>query len=358
VFGWTQMLRSGQFDTSQTAHALDVIARNAHAQVQLIDDLLDVSRIVAGKMRLDVGPVDLRAVIEAALDAVRPASEAKAIRLQSVLDPRAGPVTGDPGRLQQALWNLLVNAVKFTSRNGRVQVHLQRINSHVEIVVSDTGQGIAPAVLPTIFERFRQGDSGTTRAHSGLGLGLALVRHLVELHGGSVQAHSAGPGQGATFTITLPISIAQAAPGGLPRTHPTATTVVPVVTGSSLIGLRVLVVDDDPDALEMTSVILQQAGADTLASRSAAEALTVVQAWRPDVIVADIEMPEEDGYAFIRKVRALNSDQGGKIPAIAVTAYGRPEDRMRALAAGFSMHLPKPVDPGELRTVVASLAAR
>jgi signal transduction histidine kinase len=355
VYGWARMLRSGQIEGEAVQRALDVIMRNANAQVQLIDDMLDVSRIVTGKMRLDVRPVDLKAVVEAALDAVRPAAEAKHLRLQAVLDPQALGITGDPDRLQQVVWNLLINAVKFTPRDGRIQVRLRRVNSHAEIVVSDSGQGVAPDVLPHVFERFQQGDSTSTRRHTGLGLGLALVRHLVELHGGTVEAASAGEGQGSTFTVKLPVAIAREEAGpSRGRVHPPAA--VPVL-GPSLRGLRVLVVDDDRDGLELVATMLINMGAEVRTCPSAAEGLEALQAWCPDVLVSDIEMPGEDGYTFIRRVRALDA-KVARTPAVALTAYGRVEDRLRTLSAGYSMHIPKPVDPAELATVVASLAGR
>lgn len=358
VYGWAQMLRSESMSEEQKARALETIARNANAQLQLIDDLLDVSRVVSGKMRLNVRPVELRTVVEAALDSVRPAAAAKDIRLQSVLDPRAGPITGDPDRLQQVVWNLLMNAVKFTPRGGRVQVHLQRVNSHVEVVVSDTGEGIPPDVLPFVFDRFRQADSSSTRAHSGLGLGLALVKHLVELHGGSVAAQSPGPGQGATFIMKLPVTIAEIASGPERRLHPTALSADPVPASGRLDGVRVLVVDDDRDALDLSSMILTRAGAEVRLCRSAAEALDALGVWRPDVLVSDIEMPIEDGYSLIRKVRALGPDHGGRTPAVALTAYGRMQDRVLSLTAGYNMHVAKPVDPGEFTTIIASLSGR
>jgi CheY-like chemotaxis protein len=326
--------------------------------VQLIDDLLDVSRIIAGKMRLDVRPVDLEAVIRAAIDAVRPAADSKEIRLQCVLDPRAVGITGDPDRLQQVVWNLLINAVKFTPKRGRVQVHLQRTNSHVEIVVSDTGQGISEEQLPHLFERFHQADSTSTRSHTGLGLGLALVRHLVELHGGKVTAQSPGEGQGATFTVELPVAIVHREEEREARAHPTARTALLSASGPSLRGLRVLVVDDDRDSLDLVHTILVGLGAEARECASASAGLKVIQEWRPHVLISDIEMPEEDGYTFIRKVRALDVTKGGKTPALALTAYGRVEDRLRTLSAGYSMHVPKPVDPAELGVIVASLAGR
>jgi CheY-like chemotaxis protein/nitrogen-specific signal transduction histidine kinase len=358
VYGWVHMLRAGQVAPDARERALDAIMRNAHAQVQLIDDLLDVSRIASGKMRLDVRPVDLKAVVEAALDAVRPAADGKDIRLQAVLDPRTGPLTGDPDRLQQVMWNLLTNAVKFTPKGGRVQVHLQRVNSHVEVVVSDTGQGISAEMLSVIFDRFWQADRGPTRAHKGLGLGLALVRHLIEAHGGTVTAQSAGEGQGATFIIRLPVTLAKLESATVARAHPTARVLVPAYVAPGLEGVRVLVVDDDLDGLELAAAILTAARAEVRTCQSAAEALSAFRAWRPDVLIADIEMPGEDGLSFIRKIRALEPTEGGKVPAIALTAYGRVEDRLRTLSAGFSMHVPKPVDPSELTTVVASLAGR
>jgi PAS domain S-box-containing protein len=358
VYGWARMLQAGQLDEPARGRAFDAILRNANAQVQLIDDLLDVSRIIAGKTRLDVRTVDLPAVIEAALDAVRPAAGTKGVRLQPVLDPGAGPVRGDPDRLQQIVWNLLMNAVKFTPRGGRVQVLLQRVNSHVEIVVSDSGQGIAPELLPVIFERFRQADSTSTRAHGGLGLGLALARHLVELHGGTITGHSAGEGKGATFIVQLPLAAITPGEDSGPRVHPTARTPVTGGVAPVLEQARVLVVDDDRDALALPATILTAARAEVHVCDSAEAALAVFRDWRPEVVIADIEMPDEDGLSLIRKIRALETTPGTRVPAIALTAYGRAEDRMRTLSAGFSMHVPKPVDPVELVTVVASLLGR
>jgi signal transduction histidine kinase/ActR/RegA family two-component response regulator len=353
VYGWARMLRTGQVSAERSQRALDAIVRNADAQVQMIDDLLDVSRVIAGKMRLDVRSVHLKAVVEDALDAVRPAAEAKGIRLQSVLDPRAGPIIGDPARLQQVVWNLLTNAVKFTGKGGRVQVHVQRINSHVEIVASDTGRGIDPDILPFIFDRFRQADSSSTRAHGGLGLGLALVKHLVELHGGTVVAQSGGAGKGATFIVKLPVAIASIVEA-VPRVHPTVPMRGAPSRGVRLNGVRVLVVDDDEDALELAAAILTAKGARVRTCPSAAAALATIHEWHPDVLVSDIEMPDEDGYSLIRKVRRFESADA-KIPAVALTAYGRIQDRMASLTAGYNMHVPKPVDPGELTTIIASL---
>ena len=353
VYGWARMLQRSSFSESQRARALEVIVRQSNAQLQLIDDLLDVSRVVSGKMRVDVRPVDLVAVIEQALDAVRPAAEAKAIRLDSRLNPQIGPVMGDAARLQQVVWNLLMNGVKFTPAGGNVRIRLERSESHVTIVVSDTGSGIPADTLSFVFEPFRQADSSSTREHGGLGLGLALVRHLVELHGGTVRAQSEGAGRGATFIVQLPLALTRTA---LPS--PTSGGDLTSAPGARLNGLRVLVVDDDRDAGDLADAILTGAGAAVRVATSASDALEVIAAWQPDVLVSDIGMPGDDGYAFIRSVRALDSAAGGRTPAVALTAYGRTEDRAASLSAGYDMHVPKPVDPGELTAIVASVAQR
>jgi signal transduction histidine kinase/CheY-like chemotaxis protein len=362
VLGWTRMLRDGRVEPAVVPRALDAIVRNAEAQVRLVEDLLDVSRIVTGKMRLDVQVLYPISVIEAAIESLRPAADARGIRLQPVLDPRAGPIAGDAERLQQVAWNLLSNAVKFTPRDGRVQVRLERVNSHVEIVVSDTGQGISPELLPRVFEHFRQGDSSSTRAHGGLGLGLALVKYLVELHGGTVEAASPGQGHGATFTVKLPLLVHPelVAPE---RRHPSADHQARPLDAPArpgrLAGLRVVAVDDEPDALDLICRLLEQEGAEVRAVGSAGEVLQIVSGgWGPQVLVADIEMPGLDGYQLIERVRALGRERGGGLPAVAVTAYGRAADRIRALSAGFHMHVAKPFDPAELVTVVSSLARR
>ena len=354
VLGWTRMLRDGILDAPTAKRALEVIDRNADAQRQLIEDLLDVSRIVTGKMRLDVGPVEPITVVEAAIDAVRPAAEAKAIRLQSVLDPRAGPVSGDPDRLQQVVWNLLSNSIKFTPRNGRVQVRLARVNSHVEIVVTDSGQGIGGDVLPHVFERFRQAESGSQRSHGGLGIGLALVKQLVELHGGSVEAASDGVDQGATFTVRLPLMLHAEADRRLPAARGPAVATV----STSLAGVRLLVVDDDGDALDLFALVLRRAGAEVRAVPSVSEALQALATWEPDVIVSDIEMPDESGYTFIRKLRGGQIPHGERIPAVAVTAYGGVTERIRILSAGFDAYVAKPVEPEELAAVISRLVVR
>ena len=352
VYGWVSLIDRGQLGEAQTRRAMQIIIRNVNAQIRLVDDLLDVSSVVSGRLRLSVQPVDLRELIEDALEAVRHAAEAKGIRLQPVLEGPGLVVSGDPGRLRQVMWNLLENAVKFTPKDGRVQVQLQRVRSHVEIVVSDTGRGIAADLLPYIFDRLRQGESGSTRSHGGLGIGLALVRHFAELHGGSVYAESAGEGQGATFVVTLPLMIAEL------REQPIAHRESPPNESPSLAGARIVVVDDDPTAVELVREVLVQAGAEVIECRSADEALQAIAQRRPDVLVSDIEMPGQDGHSLIRKVRALGPDQGGKTPAVALTAFGRPEDRIRSLRAGFNIHVSKPVDPAELTTIVASMIGR
>ncbi|TMA39915.1 MAG: hybrid sensor histidine kinase/response regulator [Deltaproteobacteria bacterium] len=356
ILAWIRMLRAGSLDTAATARALDAIDRNAHSQARLVDDLLDVSRIITGKVRLDVQQVELRSLVEAAVESARPAAEAKGIRNQMVIDPGAIVVSGDPQRLQQVFWNLLSNAVKFTPRNGRVQLCLQRVNSHVEIAVSDTGQGIKAAFLPHVFDRFRQAESATTRAHGGLGLGLAIVRHIVELHGGSVRVDSDGDGRGATFTVELPTAAVRTAPRE-DRVHPAAGAAVPFAPSTVLNGVRVLVVDDDRDTLDTLWMVLKECGAEVRTADGAASALEVLGDWRPDALVSDIGMPGEDGYSLIAKVRALSRDQGGQTPALALTAYARSEDRVRALSAGFQMHMAKPVEPAELVAMVSTLTS-
>ncbi len=365
VLGWTRLLGTGQLDEATQQRALETIERNAQSQVQLIDDILDVSRIIRGKLRLNVRPAELAPVIEAAVDSVRPAAEAKGIRLQVVLDPGAGPVSGDPDRLQQVVWNLLSNAIKFTPKEGRVQVLLVRAGSHLELTVSDTGQGIEKKFLPYVFDRFRQADPSTTRTHGGLGLGLAIVRHLIELHGGTVTVESEGAGQGTTFKVSLPLMIvhqpeftSKAGERAPAPAHPTAGGRLALECPPELEGLRVLLVEDEPDSREMLVVVLTQCRAEVRAVSNAPDALSQLEQWLPDVLISDIEMPGEDGYALIRKVRSLPPERGGKIPAAALTAYARAEDRMRALLAGFQLHVPKPVEPAELAAVIASLAGR
>jgi len=358
ILGWTQLLGSGKLPPEEVAEGIEVIERNVRVQTKIIEDLLDMSRILSGKIRLDVQPTPLPPVIEAAIASVRPAFEAKMIRVQTVLDPLAGPVMGDGNRLQQVIWNLLSNAIKFTPKGGRVQVTLERVNSHIELTVSDTGQGVRSDFLPYVFERFRQEDSSTTRVHGGLGLGLAIVKHLVELHGGTVRAKSAGEGQGATFIVNLPVAPVQAV-NDSSRIHPSAETssLLPL-DGPSLEGVRVLVVDDEPDGLNIVRRILTEFGADVTTAASAREGLLAFQKHRPNVVLSDIGMPHEDGYDFIRSIRALGRASGGAVPAAAITAFARSEDRRRAMLAGYQTHLSKPVEPAELVAVVAALAGR
>ena len=376
ILGWTQLLRMGKPSENELSRGLDVIERNVRAQTKLIEDLLDVSRITTGKLRLSVRPMSLGPVIEAAVDAVRPGAAAKGIRLDVDVSAPADQIYGDPDRLQQVVWNLLSNAVKFTPLDGRVEVGLDRVEGQAQIRVTDSGQGIDPKFLPYVFDRFRQADSSSTRSHGGLGIGLTIVRHIVELHGGTVRAESRGEGTGATFLVNLPVSTVRAeagaaapsrgvapAPGALPE--PIAPEVAgrngdaPGSNGAAaggVGGLRVLVVDDEQDARDIIGEILRRGGADVTTAATAREGLQLLGRLRPDVLVSDIAMPDEDGYAFIRCVRELTAGDGGATPAVALTAYAREEDRARALAAGFQQHLAKPVEPADLVRTIASLA--
>lgn len=359
ILGWARMLRSHQLTEEDHGKALETIERNAHAQAQLIDDLLDVSRIITGKLRMDVRPSDPNAFIEAAIEAVTPAAVAKGVRIQKILDTGVVSVPGDPVRLQQVVWNLLSNAIKFTQRDGRVQVRLQRVNSHIEIVVSDSGQGISADFLPYVFDRFRQADQRTSRQHGGMGLGLSIVRQLVELHGGSVHAASAGEGQGAMFTVRLPVAAVYESDADPGRAHPTARDLLPEnECAERLDGLRILVVDDEPDTREMLKAGLQKCGAEVTVASSAAEAFEMIESNIPHVLISDIGMPSQDGYEMLQRLRTLPPELGGRIPAIALTAYARVEDRMQALRAGYHMHVPKPVEIAELVAVAASLVKR
>jgi PAS domain S-box-containing protein len=360
ILGWSRIIRNSKLDEQGFSRALDTIERNAKLQVQLIDDLLDVSRIISGKLRLTVVPLELAPVIEAAIDAIRPAAEAKNIRMQVMLDSNTGLVSGDPDRLQQIVWNLLSNAVKFTDKGGRIQIRLEHFNSHVVTTISDTGKGIPPEFLPFVFDRFRQADSSITRLHGGLGLGLAIVRQLVDLHGGSVQAQSPGEGKGATFSFELPLIIAHGSGRfGLSVDEAQVSNDAPRLGFSDspvLEGLSILVVDDDPDARELLGAILEHRSARVTKAASAAQAYETLEWLKPDVIISDIGMPGEDGYSLLRNVRLREArDRLGWTPAIALTAHARAEDRMRALSAGYQAHVAKPVEPAELVAVIASL---
>jgi signal transduction histidine kinase len=361
ILGWAQVLRSGKVDEATTARALEAIERNARAQAQLISDLLDVSRIITGKLRLELRPVELPRILDAALDAVRPAAAAKAIHLHVTPGEVTGPFVGDPDRLQQVFWNLLSNAIKFTPQDGTVEVRLRHNSAGnppmAELQVTDTGIGIRPDFLPYVFDRFRQAEGTTTRHHGGLGLGLSIVRHLVELHGGTVAVDSLGEGEGATFTVSLPVRIG--AESALLERRTEKPEAAPLVNDRDLLAdLHVLVLDDEADTRELLTTALEQHGARVTAVGSAPEALEALDRDRFQVLVSDIGMPGEDGYSLIRKVRARGAERGGNLPSVALTAYARTDDRVRALSAGFQMHLSKPIDPAELVATIAALAGR
>lgn len=359
VLGWTHLLRSNNLDKEGRIRALETIERNARSQQQLIEDLLDVSRIITGKLRLDVRPVEPAMFIDGAIEAVRPAAKAKEISISKLGDNSIPFISGDPGRLQQVVWNLLSNAIKFTPQGGHVEVELQRVEKQVEIKVTDSGQGISPEFLPFVFERFRQADMKTTRTHGGLGLGLAIVRQLVELHGGTVDVHSSGEGEGATFIVRLPVLpiYQDSAQADLPYAF--SANVSPLLDSpDNLTGVKVLVVDDEIDTVDLLCSSLSQCGAEVTTARSASEALEYLSQVKPDVMISDIGMPGVDGYELMKRVRALSPAEGGRTPALALTAYARAEDRLRALRAGYQMHIAKPIELTELVAVVASLVER
>ncbi|MDT5122282.1 MAG: hypothetical protein QOC96_1764 [Acidobacteriota bacterium] len=355
IIGWTHLLRVGMLEPDDAERALETIERNARSQTQLIEDLLDISRIITGKLRLEVRQIELAGVIEAAVDVVRPAAAAKQIELQTAVDPEAVLILADPDRLQQVVWNLLSNAIKFTPQGGRVTAQLERIDSHAQITVSDTGEGISAEFLPFVFDRFRQADGSNTRAHGGLGLGLAIVRHLIELHGGTITADSRGLGRGAAFTVRLPLMRAD-----FEKRRRAELTVADQgaarMASPKLNGLRVLIVEDEADTRELFSMALKQHQAEVLAVASSAEALDALRQSEIDILISDIQMPEMDGYELIRKARAMEGTK--RIPAIALTGYTRAEDRMQSLLAGYQSHLSKPVEPTELIALVATLTGR
>ena len=363
VVGWARLLRTGKLDAENSERALEAIERNAALQTKLIDDLLDVSRIITGKLSLDRRAIEMAHVVSDAVNTVRPAADAKNITIETSFDANAEPVLGDANRLQQVVWNLLSNAVKFTPKNGRIEVAVLRLDSQIEISVRDSGEGISTDFLPYVFDRFRQADGKTTRSHSGLGLGLAIVRQLVELHGGTVSAHSDGPGRGAMFTLRLPVLAVNRVAGST-----TAASVLysgkirdglSIECSPRLDGVRVLVVDDDLETREMLYAVLSQCNAEVFTAASAAEALQEIKRRKPDVLVSDLGMPEQDGYELIRQVREMEStNDKSATPALALTAYAKAEDRVRALAGGYQVHLSKPVEPAEFVLVVANLAGQ
>lgn len=358
IVGWTYLLRGGRLDSASAAKGLEAIERNASAQAQVISDILDLSRIVGARFRLNVRPLELAPVVAAAMEPLMPAANAKSVKLQTVLDPTAGLVSGDPDRLRQVVWNLVSNAVKFTPRGGRVTVRVERAGESVRVSVEDTGEGIAPGFLPHVFEHFRQADQSNTRAHGGLGVGLAVVRHLVELHGGTVHAESTGMGRGATFVVVLPALETEQLPAGEVASTAVGAAPFPADGLGVLQGVKVLLVDDGEDVREVVGSVLRDHGAEVSTAKTASEALRSLALFAPDVLIAEVEMMGETGYSLIRKVRSLPPEQGGRVPAAALSTYARTEDRVQALLAGFQIHLAKPVQPAELLAVVASLAAR
>jgi len=358
ILGWTQLLRRQATPKPEDfQRAMEVIERNTRAQAKLIEDLLDLSRIMSGRIRLDVQETAIVDVVRGAIESAEPIAQAKGVRLEGILDPRGGTVSGDPGRLQQIVWNLLSNAIKFTPKGGKVQVLLQRIDSHIEINVSDTGIGIPASFLPYVFDRFSQKDSSTTRTQGGLGLGLAISKQLVELHGGSLRATSPGEGQGSTFVVDLPLKILQAEAASPDRIHPTHPVPEEQSTLPRLGGIHALVVDDEADARDLIQRVLLDQGATVSAAQSGAEALRIIETSNPDILISDIGMPEMDGYQLMRRIRA-SEREGEHIPAVALTAFARAEDRKRALLAGYQSHLAKPVDTAELLIVIAGLVRR
>jgi PAS domain S-box-containing protein len=359
ILGWAKMLNRGSLPDSQTHHAFQVIEQNARFQAQLVDDLLDTSRIMTGNLKIDAHPVDIERVLQTAIGVIRPSAKAKRITVQIFINERGGMVLGDANRLQQAIWNLLSNAVKFTNEDGRIDVRLGRTDGTIELSVTDTGIGIEPEFAPWIFERFRQADSTSTRRYGGLGLGLSIVRNVIEMHGGRVSVSSPGKGRGSTFKIVLPEDLQKFQQTQNEQVKPESKQGEGrkgQEAGLNLKGVRVLVVEDDPDTLELLRFILDRRGAEVNTAASTREALDVMEHWQPTTLVSDLAMPDQDGYELIGRIRSRSSERGGNIPAVAVSAYTRTEDRIRALSAGFQMHLPKPVDPEELVATVASLA--
>jgi PAS domain S-box-containing protein len=358
ILGWARLLNSDLLDEENRARGLEAIERNSQVQFQLIEEILDVSRIITGKLRLEIQPMDLGAVIESAMDTVRPSAEAKGVRLTCRLDPFVGQIAGDPDRLQQVVWNLLSNSIKFTPGGGAVAVRLERTDSQARITIRDTGLGIGPEFLPYVFDRFRQADASSTKVHGGLGLGLSIVRHLIEMHGGTVAAASEGEGWGSTFTVTIPLLQEITFPEPAAEHPEMVWKAHGPGNACRLDHVRVLVVEDQPDTRELITVILRGGGAEVLATGSAEEALEVLHRFRPHVLLSDIQMPGRDGYSLIQEIRSLPAEEGGNLPAAALTAYATAADRQRALAAGYQEHVPKPVEPSTVLETVSMLAGR
>jgi CheY-like chemotaxis protein len=358
ILGWSHLLTGGKLDKQQTVSAIETIARNARAQGRLIDELLDTSRIMTRKLCLDLRVVKLAPLIQAVVDDVRPAADARSINLEAAFDSDVGPILGDPDRLQQIVWNLLTNAIKFTPKGGDVHVRLERNDSHVLITVNDSGQGIATALLPHVFERFRQANSSNTRSNGGLGLGLSIVRQLVELHRGTVTAESSGENAGATFRVMLPVPSLHEVPNAAKKTDPENERDSPTTAQHSLNGLRVLVVDDEQDTRELVAAVLTTCGAEVVSVDSATEALDQMERQRFDLLISDIGMPQMNGYDLIARIRQLGEEHGGRTPAVALTAYAGIDDRKRVLDAGYGMHIPKPFVAAELISAAIFLTER
>ena len=358
IVGYSRMLQAGLLEGDRSDRALEAVVRNANALTQIVEDVLDISRIIKGKVRLNVQRVELPDIVLEAVDTVRPAADAKGVRIETIVDPHAAPVSGDPDRLQQIMWNLLSNAVKFTGRGGRVQVRVERVRSHVDITVSDTGIGIPPEFLPHVFERFRQADGGISRERGGLGIGLAITRHLVELQGGHISVTSAGADTGTTFCIELPVMIVTMDDSTVTREQPIVQRTGGRIEVPDLAGIRVLAVDDDVDALMLVGTILESAGATVATADSAERALDIIHRMKPDVLLADLGLPRVDGFELIGRIRRSGDPDVRDVPAAALTAYARSEDRARALRSGFQIHLAKPIEPGELLAAIAAIAVR
>jgi len=360
IIGWTTLLRSGELDREKTNRAIETIYRNAHSQVQLISDLLDVSRVISNKLSLTISTVNVALAIEAALDGIRLEAESKRIQLKSKYEPGFPLITGDAERLQQIIWNLLSNAIKFTPKGGTVQVELKQVESFAEITVKDSGIGIESEFLPFVFDRFRQANSATTRNHGGLGLGLSIVRELTELHDGTVSVSSEGKGKGATFVVRLPINGSPETPGSSTAANPSTIleNLSRVVSPEFLRGMKVLVVDDEEDTREFVRTVLERSGASVMTSYSVPHAMDIFERHRPDCVISDIGMPDEDGYSFIQRVRALPRHMGGETPVAALTAYARDEDRLRILRSGFQAYILKPVEPSDLVVAVAGIVRK